>query len=413
MARFRPVGLLAALRPGIAAAELTAAAALFDPLAGPVSLGSPWAPDNHLAHVVVQDILGITTPGTPSRAEAIQVPAVARARGVVCTTIARIELGAYRGDTRLDSAAEPSWLHATDGPMSPFHRMLWSLDDLYFYGWACWRVTQRETVNGQPDAGFPQRMNRLAPLAEWRFEPDTGRVLLATPAGGWRAANLREIVLIPGPHEGLLVEGAPAVSHARDLQRSAHNAARFPSAYLGLKQTTGAPLKRRSDDPDEVTVETVIRDWRNARINPEGGGVAWLGGVEAQEIGTFAEHLVTQGRNAADVDVARHSYIPADLIDASVPESSLHYSTSRDNDRRAIDYGLGAYMSAVSGRLTQDDVTPRGQRIAFDLERWLGGAAAMPGQVVPGQPAATSAPGLSPAATTTEPPADPTKEIPA
>ena len=124
------------------------------------------------------------------------------------------------------------------------------------------------------------------------------------------------------------------MAHARDLQRSAHNAARFPSAYLGLKQTTGTPLRRRSDDPDEVTVETVLRDWRNARLNPDGGGVAWLGGVDVVELGTFAEHLVTAGRNAADVDIARHSYIPADLIDASVPESSLHYSTSRDNDRR-------------------------------------------------------------------------------
>jgi hypothetical protein len=99
-----------------------------------------------------------------------------------------------------------------------------------------------------------------------------------------------------------------------------------------------------------VTVETILADWRTARLNPEGGGVAWLGGVKAHEIGSFAEHLLTAGRNAADVDVARHAYLPADLIDASVPESSLHYTTSRDNDRRAIDYGLGAYMSAISPR---------------------------------------------------------------
>jgi hypothetical protein len=290
------VGLIAALRPGITAADLTASVALFDPLGGPVALGSPWSPDNHLASIVVQDILGLRQPGPPSRGEAIRVPSVARARGIVCTTIARIELGAYRGDTRLDGAAEPSWLHATDGPVSPFHRMLWTLDDLLFYGWSCWTVTQRETVNGQPEAGFPQRMTRLRPMTEWKFEPDTGRVLLATGAGdGWRVANLREVVLIPGPHEGLLVEGAPAIGHARDLQRSAHNAARFPSAYLGLKQTTGTPLKRRSDDPAEVTVETVLADWRNARLNPDGGGVAWLGGVDAVEIGTFAEHLVTAG----------------------------------------------------------------------------------------------------------------------
>jgi hypothetical protein len=196
------VGLFAALRPGIDAAELTAAAGLLDPLAGPLALGSPWAPENSLASIVVQDILGIRPDDTPDRAAAIRVPAVARARGVVCTTIARIELGGYRGGTRLTGSAEPSWLAATDGPMSPFHRMLWTCDDLLFYGWACWRVTQRETVDGIPGAGFPTRMARLQPLTEWRFEPDTGRVLLATADGGWRVANVREIVLIPGPHEG-------------------------------------------------------------------------------------------------------------------------------------------------------------------------------------------------------------------
>lgn len=391
MAGFRPVGALAALRPGVGPAELTAAVSLLDPLGGPVGLGSPWQPDHHLAHIVVQDILGITVDDTPTRAAAIRVPAVARARGVVCTTIARIELAGYRGDTRLAPADQPSWIGATDGPVSPFHRMLWTLDDLYFYGWSAWEVTARATVDGVAAAGLPLRMTRLEPLTQWRFEPDTGRVMRPTATGGWRPAGPREVVLIPGPHQGLLIEGADAVLHARDLQRSAHNAARFPSAYLGLKQTSGQPLKRTSTDPDEVTVETVLRDWRTARLNPAGGGVAWLGGVEPVELGTFAEHLVTEGRNAADVDIARHSYLPADLIDATMSQSSLQYSTSRDNDRRAIDYGLGAYTSAVSGRLSQDDITVRGQRVAFDLEQWLRGAA-----VLPGQAPTTPAPGMTP-----------------
>jgi hypothetical protein len=38
------VGVLARLRPGIAPADLTAAAALADPYVMPVALGSPWAP---------------------------------------------------------------------------------------------------------------------------------------------------------------------------------------------------------------------------------------------------------------------------------------------------------------------------------------------------------------------------------
>ena len=386
------MGSLAVLWPGIAPADLTAALALYDPLlGGPTDLVSRWAPDHHLASVVVQDILGIRPEVlAPTRAEAIRVPAVARARGVVCTTIARIELGGYRGDTRLGADEEPRWLRRTDGPLSPFHRMLHTLDDLFFYGWSCWEIPERATVDGVPGAGLPLKMNRLAPMVEWKFEPDTGRVQRPTPNGGWRVANHREVLLIPGPHAGILNEGGDAIRHARDLQRSAHNAARFPSAYLGLKQTSGQPLKRRSDDDTEVTVETVLRDWRNARLNPDGGGVAWLGGVDVEELGTFAEHLVTEGRNAADVDIARHAYLPADLIDATMSQSSLQYSTSRDNDRRAIDYGLGAYTSAVSGRLTQDDVTPRGQRVAFDLEQWLRGAAPMPGQLP-----TTPAPGMT------------------
>jgi hypothetical protein len=389
------VGVLARLRPGIAPADLTAAAALSDPYVLPVALGSPWAPVSALEPVIVDDIFG-SLPARPlSRAQAMRIPAVARARHIIAGTMGRIELGAYRGAERLDSSTEPSWLAATDGPLSPFHRMLWTADDLIFYGWSLWQVTARAA---DTSGGFPLRMHRV-PMGAWQLEPDTGRVLIYTPdpmrpgATTLQPAPPRSVVLIPGPHEGLLADGASTLRHAHDLERSAHNAARFPTAYLGLKQTSGAPLKRSSDDTTEVTVETLLADWRNARTNPEGGGVAWLGGVEPVELGAFDGHLLESGRNAAAVDVARHASIPADLIDATVTESSLHYSTSRDNDRRLIDYGLGTYMAALSGRLSQDDVTPRGQRIAFDVEEWLKGAAPLPGQV-PSAPA----PGMTPPA---------------
>jgi hypothetical protein len=84
-----------------------------------------------------------------------------------------------------------------------------------------------------------------------------------------------------------------------------------------------------------------------------------------------------EGRNVAAVNVARVASLPADLVDAA-SESSLTYSNSRDNDRRAVDYGVGFYMGALTGRLSQDDVSPMGQRQAFDLEGWL--ASNVPGQ---------------------------------
>jgi hypothetical protein len=384
--------LLAALRPGTRDA-LTASAALVgaDPFLLPTGLGSPWSPSDNLQSVVVEDILGAKYCGM-SRGQAMRIPAVARARHIIAGTIARIDLGAYRGEDRLDSAAEPSWLSRTDGPLSPFHRMLWTVDDLIFYGWSLWQITAR---SADSTGGFPLAMDRV-PMGQWTLEPGTGRVLVYQPdgLGGWAmrpAAPGRNYVLIPGGTEGLLAEGLSTLHHAADLERSAHNAARHPSAYLGLKQTSGTPLKLHSDDATEVTVETILSGWRTARHNPEGGGVAWLGGVDPVELGSFESHMLETGRNLAAVDVARHASIPADLIDATIPESSLHYKTSRDNDRRFIDYGLGLHMGAISGRLSQNDVTPNGQRVAFDLEEWLAGEAPMTssGAPIPGmaQPA--------------------------
>lgn len=400
VAGFRLVRALEAIRPGFGPAQLTAAAALVTgPVSAQVGVKSPWAAPANLAQVVWSDIFG-AVPRPLTRAEAMRVPAVRRARGIICNTIARIELGDYAGTERLPAEKSAAWLERTDAALHPFHRMLWTVDDIYFHGFSLWR----RTLNAAPtDGGFPLKMDRV-PMGDWTLEPDTGRVLIwkPDPRGSsygvtMQPATLGEVVLIAGPTEGVLVDGADSIRHAADLHRAANRAAKHPSAYLALQQEMGSPpLKRRSDDADEVTVESVVNGWVAAREG-ENGGVAYLSpGLKAVELGTFDKHLVVEGRNAAAVDIARHSDLPADLIDATLSQSSLNYTTSRDNDRRAIDYGLGGYMSAISACLSMDGVHPRGRRVAFDLEKWLQGAGS-----VPGQPAATPAPGMSPTAVDT------------
>jgi hypothetical protein len=376
------VGFLAALRPGIGSAELFASAA--SPVVGPSPLGlvSPWAPPHHLASVVWSDLFGKGAVAPLTRAEAMRVPAVARSRHIICSTIARDPIRHYRSD---GTPLPASWLTTTSGRMSPFHRDTYTADDLLFYGWSLWRRVR----NTAPDAAgrtWPLEVARVA-MGEWSLEPDTGRVLLNKPdgAGGWTLSPARddEVILIPGPHEGLLVDAAESIRHAADLHNAAAKAARHPSAYIGLKLQPGAiPLKQSSEDPTELTAPMLVQSWVSAR-NGDNGGVAYLGQLDAVELGTFSEHLVIDGRNAAAVDIARHASIPADLIDASVPESSLQYTTSQDNDRRALDYGVGFYMGAISARLSQDDVSPHGQRVAFDLEEWLSTTATRPGETAP------------------------------
>ena len=354
---------LRALLPGIRDSDLQAAAHLATPVT--LDLVSPLAPSHNLARVldgqVLLDVFGPLEARPVTRAEAMAVPAVARARHVIAGTVARIPLRAYRRGVLLEPEASPAWLTSTAGPVSGWHRNLWTADDHLFYGWSCWARTN------QAD-GYPGRMDRV-PMGRWSVD-DVGRVLVADALGVHKLVDQRSVVLLPGPHEGILTAAATTIRHAADLQRAAAQAAKTPAAYLALRQTQGVALKRSSTDPSEVTVQTTVDDWKAAR-NGLNGGVAFIPlGLEAQELGTFSEHLLTEGRNAAAVDVARVCSLPADLLDAAGP-SSLTYQTTRDNDLRAIQYGVGLYLSAQSAALSIDGVTPRGVELRYALEEWL------------------------------------------
>ncbi len=354
---------LRALLPGIRSEDLAAAVSTVTPT--PLDLASPWQPTHQLARVldglVLSEVLGMDTLRPLTRAEAMAVPAVARARHIIAGTVARIPLRAYRAGQLLTGPAAPPWITSTAGALSPYHRALWTADDLLFHGWSCW--SRVNDVAGR----FPLQMDRV-PMGRWSVD-DAGRTLIAGPDGVHRLVDQRTVTLIPGPHEGILTAAASTIRHAADLQRAASVAAKHPAAYLVLRQMQGVPLKYASDDPTEVTVQSTLADWRAGREAGHGVGFVPLGLV-AEELGAFDQHLVTEGRNAAAVDVARICSLPADLLDAAGP-SSLTYATTRDNDQRAIQYGVGLYLSSISAALSMDAITPHGQEVRYSLEDWL------------------------------------------
>ncbi len=361
------MAFLAGLRPGIRPAELTAAAVYGAEATGlpgpPLQLASPWAPrPNHLLPVVWQDVFGTAADLPMDRATAMAVPAVARARHIIAGTVARIPLRAYRGNVALEGEAAPSWIESTGSALPPYHRMLWTADDLLFYGWSCWARTN--DARGK----FPVRMDRIR-MHAWSLD-DAGRVKIDRGDGVHELVDQSTVTLIPGAHEGLLTFAQSAIRHARDLQHAVGQAAKTPAANVVLKQTAGTPLAYESEDPNQVTISSLLKQWAEAR-NGLHAGVGYLPqGLDADEMGSFASHLLESGRNAAAVDIARASSLPADLLDAA-GEASLTYANSRDNDVRAIQYGVGLYLSAISAALSQDAITPRGQSVRFDLEEWL------------------------------------------
>lgn len=337
------MSLLTRLRAALAAPAVAA---------GDVRRLSPYDDVNHLARLDYPEWFG---PAEVTRSAAMAVPAVSRARRVICNSIGRMPLRAYRSDVPLPT--QPSWIDRTDGPVSPYHRMVWTVDDLLFYGWSCWAVNRSES------SGAVIAADRV-PFDAWHID-DAGRVVWRDPDGVDVIARNDSVILIPGGDAGLLADSAGAIRHAANLLAAADKAADTPAAYLELHQTNEYPLT-------EAERDRILKDWRAARRG-DGGGVALTSaGIEVKEHGTFDAHLLVEGRNAAALDVARAMGMPGSVVDATVEKASLNYETTESKARDLIDYGLSAFMSPISARLGMDDVVPRGVAIKFDLEDMIG-----------------------------------------
>lgn len=312
-----------------------------------VAVASPFSPST-LNSVVWPDIMG--APWAPmTRAEAMTVPAVARARMLIAGSIAQVPLHAYTGTDK--AALQPAWIARTDGPLSPFHRMLWTIDDLLFFGWSLWSVSR-------DDFGAVATAGRV-PFDRWDFDTD-GHI----EVDGSKVNN-DQVILIPGVSEGLVNNAARSIRHASKLINAAEVAAETPIPALELHQTNDAPMT-----PEAIA--ELCAQWAAARKGTNGGVAYTNSAIQLIEHGSPSEQLLIDGRNAAAVDIARACGLPAAMLDATGPTASLTYETTEGRTRELIDFGLAPYLAAVSSRLSLDDMTLPATHVAFDVETYIG-----------------------------------------
>ena len=312
----------------------------------PVGLASPFAEDpSHLLPITGTEIVRDRETGPVSRRLAMSVPALARARRLIVGSIARLPLEATRDGELLEQ--QPRWLSRTDGPVSPFHRMLWTVDDLMFYGWSLWAL-ERDAQ------GLVINADRV-PFALWGFNAD-GTVLY-----DGQAVDPKSVCLIPGVDEGVLVDGATPIRHAADLGRSAARAARTPIAHTELHQTGGAPMNNEQ-------ISKLVNGWIAARRSADGAVSFTNPSIEVKTHGTYDAALLVEGRAAAAVDIARVTGIPSVMLDAAAADSTMRYSNVDARNTEFIDYCLAPLMAAITARLGMDDMVPRGTAIRFNVE---------------------------------------------
>jgi hypothetical protein len=320
-----------------------------------------WVDRSNLEEVVFHDVTGEFL-RVMSRAAAMRVPAVARARHLTTGAVASAPLQALR--LGVPVTPQPQWMFSTDGqlgdlplsecrrlgltPQSPHQRMLWTVDDLIFYGMSLWYAT-RLAVDAAGQAR-PARLARIPwdywDVQDYEFVDKDGHPL-----------DQARCVLIPGPHEGILRFGERTVRIAADLEQTAADVAQRPFR-LELHQTTDTTLTpaERSDLIAQTRVALAAND----------GILFTNAAVETKDHLLTSEQLLIGARNGSAVDVARLVSTPAALIDAATEGSSMDYTNLDHRNQLWIDFGLAFYMDPIAARLGMDDVLPSGQRAAFD-----------------------------------------------
>jgi hypothetical protein len=328
------------------------ASALLGPTVPKPELASPWTDRSVLETITLANILGDVDPSTfpLERPEAMAIPAVSRARGIVCSALGRLDLNVYTSGNVVDvDSPAAKFISQPDPNQSRYIQLLWSVDDMIFHGVSWWLTTARYAEDNRPRAA-----TRILPGGVQL--QDGGK---ATVYG--KPVDPADLIRIDGPHEGILYFASRSLRIAASLEASAARFAANPTAHTELHQTDDVVVPRPERD-------ALIAGYVAARQG-KNGGVSWTTrNLEVKDHGAAPEHLLTNGRNAQAIDSARHIGVPADAIDASPEKASQTYANRTDRLGILVDFGLAAYGTALTARLSMADITPAGRTVAFDYD---------------------------------------------
>lgn len=311
------------------------------------ALVSPWEPVSSVHTLVWHDHFGVTSE-VVNRDTAMSVPAVARARHLLVGAIADLPFVIYDETGRL--AEQPEWTSRTDGVNSVWHRWAATIDDLLFNGVSIW------VRNNDPETGFPIDFAHV-PAARWSVN---GRGVIEIDQ---KEVQAKDILVIPGPGQGLLTHGADTIRGARAIEKAWQSRVRTPIPATLFRATDA------NDVPTDDEIKDLLNKWANARRNSDDPAVGFVpqglepifapGGDDSQ--------LFIEGRNAIRLDVANHTNIPASLLDGSTATASLTYVTQEGQKSSFHEQTLRYWMSPIEHVLSMDAVLPKGQYGRFDI----------------------------------------------
>lgn len=293
-----------------------------------------------------------------SRARALQVPAISRARNIIAGTAGSMYLDRF---SRFDNRLLPEIpLQYQPDPQYPAS-VTWSYiyDSMLFYGGAFCQVISMYSDNRI------QHFRWLDPELVNENTDGNGNVISYNYNGTQLPlSGVGSIIYFPSFEDGLLVKAGATIETALELEAAANRAAKEPAPQVIL-QNTGVDLPASK-------ISDLLAGWKTAR---QTRATAYLNAhMDIKTVGFNArENQLVEARQFHASELARACNLPSYFL--GVETNSMTYSNVESVRRDLIDLTLRPFIVAVENRLNMPDFSPRDIVFRFDLDAFLRGNA--------------------------------------
>jgi len=305
---------------------------------------------------------------TATREQAMSVPAVARARNIICATIGSLPIESYNHFTK-EHLRPQRVIMQPDPRVAGSAIYAWIAEDLLFHGVAYGQVLDSYSST---DASRIRAWTRVAPNRVTYNLNANQTEITSYMVDGMHvpATGLNSLIVFSGLDEGVLNRAGRTIRAAQELEKAAELYAKEPVPTMVLK-SNGTNLA-----PERIT--KLLESWKVARNTR---ATAFLNAdVELTALGFDPQKLqLNEARQYLATECARAVGIPASFLSAEL--TSQTYSTTVMERKALIDFSLRNIITPIEQRLSAADFVPNGVEVRFDIDDFLRGSALERAQV--------------------------------
>ena len=297
---------------------------------------------------------------------ALSLPTVSRARDLLASTISGLEFRQYVkqwNGTEYEEIYVPneSWMENPDPKVPRQFILANTVTDLWMTGRAFWAVTSRNATDGRP-MSF-----EWLPSANIQTPDQVGPQFFGMPKEiEFNGIQLdpNEIITFLAPTTGLMFSGRRAVSIATHLDQYADRAATIETVPGYLQQTAAGETMSGEELGD------LAAQWAQARR--EGNVIGALNNyVNFVEFDRDPLEVNAAQREYQALDLSRICSVPAYLVSAPTPGASMTYQNASQARQDLWLFGAHMLATAITSRLSMNDVVSRGRYVKFDTDDLL------------------------------------------